>query len=66
MTRGLMGNWTFDIQDDFTLPSGLEGTLYDTSDIERTHKDFAMKCKTLSLSLIIHHLKLPNSFRGGS
>ena len=44
-TRGLMGNWTFDIQDDFTLPDGREGALLDTSDIERAHKDYAMECE---------------------
>ena len=42
-TRGLMGNWTFDTEDDFTLPDGHVGPILDTNNIERTHKDFAMK-----------------------
>ena len=45
MTRGLMGNWTFDIQDDFTTPDGTERAVYQTDDLENVHKDFAMKCK---------------------
>ena len=40
---GLMGNWTFDMDDDFTLPDGHVGAILDTSQIERTHNDFAMK-----------------------
>jgi len=43
-----MGNWTFDIEDDFTLPDGRVGPLLDTSNIERAHKDFAMECKKFS------------------
>ena len=42
-TRGLMGNWTFDIKDDFTLPDGHVGSILDTEALERTHRDFAMK-----------------------
>lgn len=42
-TRGLMGNWTFDTEDDFTLPDGHVGALLDTANIDRTHKDFAME-----------------------
>ena len=45
MTRGLMGNWTFDIDDDFTLPSGREQAVFQTSDIKGLHDNFAMKCK---------------------
>ena len=43
-----MGNWTFDIDDDFTLPDGHTGPIMDTNQIERTHRDFAMKCKRFS------------------
>ena len=49
MTRGLMGNWTFDIQDDFTLPDGSEKTVYQTSDLKNLHDEFAMECKFLIL-----------------
>lgn len=38
-----MGNWTFDVEDDFTLPDGDWITL-DTQQLERIHEDFAMKC----------------------
>ena len=38
-----MGNWTFDMDDDFTLPDGHVGAILDQSQIERTHNDFAMK-----------------------
>ena len=51
MTRGLMGNWTFDIQDDFTTPDGTERAVYQTDDLENVHKDFAMKCKPYCLIL---------------
>ena len=47
-SRGLLGNWTFDIEDDFTLPDGTVGPMMDTSNIERIHEDFAMKCQALS------------------
>ena len=40
-----MGNWTFDIQDDFTLPDGSEKTVYHTSDLKNLHDEFAMECK---------------------
>ena len=40
-----MGNWTFDIQDDFTLPDGSERTVYQTSDLKNLHSEFAMECK---------------------
>lgn len=42
-TRGLLGNWTFDQDDDFTLPDGHVTGKMDPSQIERTHKDFGMK-----------------------
>ena len=51
MTRGLMGDWTFDIQDDFTTPDGTERAVYQTDDLENVHKDFAMKCKPYCLIL---------------
>ena len=38
-----MGNWTFDVEDDFTLPDGRVGAILDMTQIERTHNDFAMK-----------------------
>ena len=47
-----MGNWTFDIQDDFTTPDGTERAVYQTDDLENVHKDFAMKCKFCCLILI--------------
>ena len=44
-TRGLFGNWTFDIQDDFTLPNGQYGSTFTTSNLDAIHKNFALKCK---------------------
>lgn len=44
-TRGLMGNWTFDIEDDFYLPDGSKGPVFDTSNIRGIHDNFGMKCK---------------------
>ena len=58
MTRGLMGNWTFDIQDDFTLPDGTERAVYQTDDLENLHKDFAMKCRFISLKLKLKILEI--------
>lgn len=41
-TRGLFGNWTFNVDDDFTLPSGDEKSFSaDTSQLSRIHKEFA-------------------------
>ena len=48
-----MGNWTFDIQDDFTLPDGSEKTVYQTSDLKNLHDEFAMECKFLVYMPII-------------
>ena len=39
-----MGNWTFDIDDDFTLPSGREQAVFQTDDIKGLHNEFGMKC----------------------
>ena len=38
-----MGNWTFDIKDDFTLPDGHVGPVFDTSQIMSLHSQWAMK-----------------------
>ena len=38
-----MGNWTFETEDDFTLPDGKHIQVLDTNQIERTHDEFAMK-----------------------
>ena len=40
-----MGNWTFDVDDDFTLPSGRESAVFDTANMKGSY-DYAMKCKT--------------------
>ena len=52
-----MGNWTFDIEDDFTLPDGHVGPMLDTSDIERIHEDFAMKCEGTSSFIDCYHFQ---------
>jgi hypothetical protein len=47
MTRGLLGNWTFNKEDDFTLPNGDYKTL-PTDSLERIHNEFAKECKIIS------------------
>ncbi|XP_014258634.1 protein mesh isoform X2 [Cimex lectularius] len=42
-TRGLLGNWSFDMTDDFTTPNGDIVQIGDLQDFERIHKDFAIK-----------------------
>ncbi|KAK3909063.1 Protein mesh [Frankliniella fusca] len=43
-TRGLFGNWSFDMTDDFTLPDGTQAPVTNNlNNFERVHKDFAMK-----------------------
>lgn len=57
-----MGNWTFDVEDDFTLPDGHVGPMLDTSNLERIHKDFAMECEGAALrkfSLSFQHDLFP-------
>ncbi|XP_045610171.1 protein mesh [Procambarus clarkii] len=43
ITRGLFGNWTFDPDDDFTLPDGSQGPTADINNLELIHKEFGMK-----------------------
>ena len=50
MTRGLMGNWTFDIEDDFYLPTGDKGPIFDTTNIRGIHENFGMKCERKLIS----------------
>lgn len=42
-TRGLFGNWSFDVTDDFTLPDGtLAGVSTNMNSFESVHKNFAL------------------------
>ncbi|XP_073993823.1 sushi domain containing 2 mesh isoform X2 [Rhodnius prolixus] len=41
-TRGLLGNWSFDATDDFTLPNGQIVNVGSLQDFERLHKEFAI------------------------
>eukprot|EP00096_Caligus_rogercresseyi_P016873 TRINITY_DN996_c0_g2_i3.p1 TRINITY_DN996_c0_g2~~TRINITY_DN996_c0_g2_i3.p1 ORF type:complete len:1255 (-),score=221.80 TRINITY_DN996_c0_g2_i3:184-3948(-) len=41
-TRGLFGNWTFDVTDDFTLPGGKVLPRINVGDLKRIHNDFAI------------------------
>lgn len=43
ITRGLFGNWTFDSQDDFTLPDGSLGPAAEPSNMKVVHDEFGMK-----------------------
>jgi len=42
-TRGLFGNWSTDITDDFTLPDGSPGPSMDVNNLETLHNYFGMK-----------------------
>ncbi|XP_063911359.1 protein mesh isoform X1 [Zophobas morio] len=43
-TRGLFGNWSFDVLDDFTLPDGTRtGVSTNLNDMERVYNDFGMR-----------------------
>lgn len=42
-TRGLMGNWTFDVRDDFTLPTGREGPIFNADTMRDTYDNFAQE-----------------------
>jgi len=45
-TRGLFGNWSNDITDDFTLPNGMmAGVGTNLNNFEGIHRDFAMHCE---------------------
>lgn len=45
-TRGLFGNWSHDITDDFTLPNGMMAGVGTTiNNFESIHRDFAMHCE---------------------
>ena len=55
-TRGLFGNWSHDVLDDFTLPNGMMAGVGTTmNNFESLHKDFAMHCKYINfiVNLII-------------
>lgn len=41
-TRGLMGNWSYDITDDFTNPDGIIAGVSNLNNFETVHKDFAI------------------------
>ncbi|GLH01111.1 Uncharacterized protein GBIM_07324 [Gryllus bimaculatus] len=43
-TRGLFGNWSFDMTDDFTLPNGYVVNIGNNlNNFERVHRDFALE-----------------------
>jgi von Willebrand factor type D domain. len=45
-TRGLFGNWSHDITDDFTLPDGLMASAgSNINNFESIHKGFALNCE---------------------
>lgn len=41
-TRGLFGNWSFDVTDDFTRPDGSVASI-NLNNFETVHRDFAMR-----------------------
>lgn len=48
-TNGLFGNWSFDIQDDFTRPDGQLAGVNQINNNEAVHKDFGIHCKSALL-----------------
>ena len=44
-TRGLFGNWSTDLSDDFVLPDGSKALTADINNLENLHKEFGMKCE---------------------
>lgn len=43
-TRGLFGNWSLDMNDDFTRPDGTVQPI-DLNNFQSAHRDFAQHCK---------------------
>ncbi|XP_012287244.1 protein mesh isoform X2 [Orussus abietinus] len=41
-TRGLMGNWSYDITDDFTNPDGIVSAISNINNFETVHREFAI------------------------
>lgn len=53
-TRGLFGNWSHDIIDDFTLPNGMMGSVgTNINNFESIHKDFALHCEYIAVTLLL-------------
>ena len=52
-TRGLFGNWTTDVYDDFVLPDGTPGPSLDINNLENLHFSFGMKCNRIIIVIII-------------
>lgn len=46
-TRGLFGNWSFNVNDDFTNPDGSFAPVNPgvMTNFESVHRDFAINCK---------------------
>jgi hypothetical protein len=44
-TRGLFGNWSGIIEDDFVLPDGSMGPIGNINSLDLMHNNFAMYCK---------------------
>lgn len=63
-TRGLMGNWTFDVRDDFTLPNGREGPIFNADTMRDTYDNFARECKNFINSNTKFMRQFVNFFRG--
>lgn len=46
-TRGLFGNWSGLIEDDFALPDGSIGPQANINNFDAMHRQFGMYCKLL-------------------
>jgi hypothetical protein len=52
-TRGLFGNWSHDIMDEFTLPDGRMGSVGTSiNNFESIHRDFALHCEYIVVMLL--------------
>lgn len=57
-TKGLFGNWSFDMIDDFALPDGtVVNPSTNVNNFERVHKDFGIKCKSRHMLYKQLHIK---------
>jgi hypothetical protein len=55
-TRGLFGNWSTDLYDDFTLPDGTPGPSLDINNLESLHNSF----KKIQISILFAMIRNSN------
>jgi len=50
-TRGLFGNWSGNVEDDFQLPDGSTGPQANTNNFDTMHRQFGVYCKYAAQTL---------------